>query len=48
MHSSSGSIGSCGVSPKGGGGQVMIKDWDGLQKAGEFDPTYLHLKKKAA
>jgi CRP-like cAMP-binding protein len=36
------------ATPKGGGGQVMIKDWDGLQKVGEFDPTYLHLKKKAA
>ena len=21
-------------------GQVVIESWDGLQKAGEFDPTY--------
>jgi CRP-like cAMP-binding protein len=34
------------TTPKGG--QVIIKDWDGLQKAGEFDPTYLHIKKRAA
>ena len=29
-------------------GRVVIEDWDGLQKAGEFDATYLHLKKQAA
>jgi CRP-like cAMP-binding protein len=23
---------------------LTIKDWDGLQKAGEFDPIYLHLR----
>ena len=27
---------------------VIIKDWEALQQAGEFDPTYLHLKKRAA
>jgi DNA-binding transcriptional regulator LsrR (DeoR family) len=27
---------------------VVIEDWDGLQTAGEFDPTYLHLRKDAA
>jgi CRP-like cAMP-binding protein len=21
----------------------VVEDWDGLKKAGEFDPTYLHL-----
>jgi CRP-like cAMP-binding protein len=30
------------------GGSVIIKDWDGLREAGEFDPTYLHQKKVAA
>jgi CRP-like cAMP-binding protein len=25
-------------------GRVVIEDWEGLQKAGEFDPTYLHIK----
>ena len=30
------------------GGAVHVLDWDGLQQAGEFDPTYLHLKKKQA
>jgi CRP-like cAMP-binding protein len=29
-------------------GQVVIEDWGGLQKAGEFDPTYLHIKQQAA
>jgi len=29
-------------------GQVVIESWDGLQKAGEFDQTYLHLTKFAA
>jgi CRP-like cAMP-binding protein len=27
---------------------VVIEDWDGLQAAAEFDPTYLHLRKNAA
>jgi CRP-like cAMP-binding protein len=27
---------------------VIIEDWAGLQTAGEFDPTYLHLRKNAA
>jgi CRP-like cAMP-binding protein len=27
---------------------VVIKDWDGLREAGEFDPTFLHLRKRAA
>ena len=25
---------------------IIIDDWPGLQKAGEFDATYLHLRKK--
>jgi CRP-like cAMP-binding protein len=29
-------------------GRVVIEDWEGLQKAGEFDPTYLHIKNLAA
>jgi CRP-like cAMP-binding protein len=29
-------------------GEVVIESWDGLQKAGEFDQTYLHLTKFAA
>ena len=29
-------------------GSVVILDWDRLREAGEFDPTYLHLKKDAA
>ena len=28
-------------------GKVIIDDWDALRAAGEFDPTYLHLKKPA-
>jgi CRP-like cAMP-binding protein len=24
--------------------KVIIKNWDKVQDAGEFDPTYLHLK----
>jgi CRP-like cAMP-binding protein len=28
-------------------GRVIIKDWVGLQKAAEFDPTYLHKKSTA-
>ena len=30
------------------GSAVHVLDWDGLQQAGEFDPAYLHLKKKQA
>jgi CRP-like cAMP-binding protein len=29
-------------------GKVVIEDWHGLQKAGEFDPTYLHIRKEAS
>src|SRR5215217_4554621 len=29
-------------------GRVVIEDWDRLQEAGEFDPTYLHITKQAA
>ena len=25
-------------------GSLAVLDWDGLKEAGEFDPTYLHLK----
>jgi len=28
-------------------GRVVIADWDHLQEAGEFDPTYLHIKQAA-
>ncbi len=27
---------------------LFIENWEGLKKAGEFDPTYLHLRKEAA
>ena len=30
------------------GGRVIIEDWEGLQKAAEFDPNYLHLRRTAA
>ena len=30
------------------GDTLKVLDWDGLQKAGEFDPTYLHLEKPQA
>jgi Crp-like helix-turn-helix domain len=30
-----------------GGGSLRILDWDRLQHAGEFDPTYLHLSGEA-
>jgi hypothetical protein len=30
------------------GGSLKVLDWEGLQRAGEFDPTYLHLAKKEA
>src|SRR3954469_3828772 len=29
-------------------GSVTVLDWDRLREAGEFDPTYLHLRKAAA
>jgi CRP-like cAMP-binding protein len=29
-------------------GLAVVKDWDGLRQAGEFDPTYLHIRKMAA
>ena len=29
------------------GRRLTILDWDGLTEAGEFDPTYLHLRKPA-
>jgi CRP-like cAMP-binding protein len=30
------------------GGSLKVLDWERLQKAGEFEPTYLHLIKKQA
>ena len=30
------------------GGSIIIRNWEGLREAGEFDPTYLHLRKRAA
>jgi CRP-like cAMP-binding protein len=30
------------------GGTLTVLDWDGLKKAGDFDPTYLHLEQAAA
>ena len=30
------------------GRTLVANDWEGLQRAGEFDPNYLHLKKKQA
>jgi CRP-like cAMP-binding protein len=27
---------------------INIDDWEGLKEAGDFDPTYLHLRKEAA
>jgi CRP-like cAMP-binding protein len=30
------------------GRTFIVRDWDGLKRAGEFDPTYLHLDKKWA
>jgi CRP-like cAMP-binding protein len=32
----------------GSGKKLVIQDWEGLREVGEFDPTYLHLKKVAA
>jgi hypothetical protein len=26
------------------GRNLVIKDWEGLKAAGEFDPTYLHVE----
>lgn len=30
------------------GKTLIIEDWDGLKKIGEFDPTYLHVRNKQA
>jgi len=30
------------------GGVLTVLDWEGLKAAGEFDPTYLHLRQEAA
>lgn len=30
------------------GKTLIIEDWEGLKRAGEFDPTYLHLARKQA
>jgi CRP-like cAMP-binding protein len=30
------------------GSKLTVLDWDGLKQAGDFDPTYLHLKQKRA
>jgi len=29
-------------------GSLAVLDWDGLKEAGEFDPTYLHLRQEPA
>ncbi|HEV2530558.1 Crp/Fnr family transcriptional regulator [Phenylobacterium sp.] len=29
------------------GGELIVHDWPGLQAAGEFDPTYLHMRSAA-
>jgi CRP-like cAMP-binding protein len=29
-------------------GSFIVKDWDGLEKLGEFDPLYLHIHQQAA
>jgi CRP-like cAMP-binding protein len=29
-------------------GSVLVHDWEALRQAGEFDPTYLHLRNEAA
>ena len=31
-----------------GGGSLLVRDWEGLKRAGEFDPTYLHQLAAAA
>jgi len=28
-------------------GNVLVEDWEGLQRAAEFDPTYLHIRQTA-
>jgi CRP-like cAMP-binding protein len=30
------------------GGMVLVQDWERLKQAGQFDETYLHLRKEAA
>ena len=30
------------------GGNLQVLDWQGLQRAGDFDPAYLHLERRAA
>src|SRR4051794_26025380 len=30
------------------GGTVMVQDWEHLKQAGQFEETYLHLRKEAA
>ncbi len=30
------------------GSTLKALDWEGLKKAGEFDPTYLHLENEQA
>jgi CRP-like cAMP-binding protein len=30
------------------GGALTVLDWEGLKQAGEFDPTYLHLRNREA
>jgi hypothetical protein len=30
------------------GSTLKVLDWDGLKKAGDFDPTYLHLEQEQA
>ena len=30
------------------GGRLTVLDWEGLQEAGDFDETYLHLKRPQA
>jgi len=29
-------------------GSLVVLDWERLSEAGEFDPTYLHLRKNPA
>ena len=29
-------------------GKLQVLDWQGLKAAGDFDPTYLHLKNREA
>ncbi len=30
------------------GDRVLVPDWERLKQAGDFDPTYLHLKREQA